>query len=176
MNKIKVRYIGEDAAEIRNGEIYEAEELLGKNYHIFPYNFDSYDDYYQYIDELILRYSGKPNVAEKLQQVRDTVKKMNQKEQWSILRYIGQTDDQVFGLTNGKNYYWPTQADDPVYCGVIDNEEFTAYLYPTEPSLWEILEDPTGMAYRTVFEKGKGYVSQKNYDGFMKAIEEQMAE
>ena len=28
MNKIKVRYIGEDAAEIRNGEIYEAEELL----------------------------------------------------------------------------------------------------------------------------------------------------
>lgn len=27
MTKIKVRYIGEDAAEIRNGEIYEAEEL-----------------------------------------------------------------------------------------------------------------------------------------------------
>lgn len=27
MNKFRVRYIGEDAAEIRNGEIYEAEEL-----------------------------------------------------------------------------------------------------------------------------------------------------
>ena len=27
MSKFKVRYIGEDAAEIRNGEIYEAEEL-----------------------------------------------------------------------------------------------------------------------------------------------------
>lgn len=27
-NKIKVRYTGADAAEIRNGEIYEAEELL----------------------------------------------------------------------------------------------------------------------------------------------------
>ena len=27
MNRFKVRYIGEDAAEIRNGEIYEAEEL-----------------------------------------------------------------------------------------------------------------------------------------------------
>ena len=28
MNKFNVRYIGEDAAEIRNGEIYEAEELI----------------------------------------------------------------------------------------------------------------------------------------------------
>lgn len=28
MNKLKVKYIGEDAADIRNGEIYEAEELL----------------------------------------------------------------------------------------------------------------------------------------------------
>ena len=27
MNKFKVRYIGEDVADIRNGEIYEAEEL-----------------------------------------------------------------------------------------------------------------------------------------------------
>ena len=27
MNKFRVRYIGEDAAEIRNGEIYDAEEL-----------------------------------------------------------------------------------------------------------------------------------------------------
>ena len=26
--KFQVRYIGEDAAEIRNGEIYQAEELL----------------------------------------------------------------------------------------------------------------------------------------------------
>lgn len=27
MSKLKVRYIGSDAAEIRNGDIYEAEEL-----------------------------------------------------------------------------------------------------------------------------------------------------
>ena len=26
-NRFKVKYIGEDAADIRNGEIYEAEEL-----------------------------------------------------------------------------------------------------------------------------------------------------
>lgn len=28
MTKFRVRYIGEDAAEIRKGEIYQAEELL----------------------------------------------------------------------------------------------------------------------------------------------------
>jgi len=27
MNKFRVRYIGEDAAEIRNGEVYSAEHL-----------------------------------------------------------------------------------------------------------------------------------------------------
>lgn len=28
VNSFKVKYIGEDAADIRNGEIYEAEELI----------------------------------------------------------------------------------------------------------------------------------------------------
>ena len=60
-----------------------------------------------------------------------------------------------------------------VYCGVIDDEEFTAYLYPTEPSLWEILLDPTGMAYRTIYEKGKGYLSQAEHDDFMLQIADQ---
>lgn len=45
-----------------------------------------------------------------------------------------------------------TMLDNPVYEGVIDNEEFTSYLYPTDSDLWEILEDPTGMAYRTIYE------------------------
>lgn len=27
-NKFKVKYLGEDAVDIRNGEVYEAEELL----------------------------------------------------------------------------------------------------------------------------------------------------
>ena len=38
----------------------------------------------------------------------------------------------------------------PEFRGVIDNEEFTAYLYDIDPSLREILEDPTGMAQRTL--------------------------
>ena len=70
----------------------------------------------------------------------------------------------VFGLTQNKNYYWPTRKDKPVYCGVIDDEEFTAYLYPTEAHLWEILEDPTGMAHNTIYGSGKGKLSIKEHE------------
>jgi hypothetical protein len=42
----------------------------------------------------------------------------------------------------------------PEYEGVIDDEEFTSYLYPVDEGLWEIAEDPTGMA-RKIMEKEK---------------------
>ena len=157
--------------------IYEAEQLLGgASSGIFPYNYNSYDEYYRYIDKLIQEYNDNAEIVSKLIAVRNAVKNMNQKEQWSVLRYVGPTDNAVFGLTKGKNYYWPTHADNPVYCGVIDDEEFTAYLYPTEPHLWEILEDPTGMAHRTLFEEGKGYLSQSQHDSYMEQIKQQFAD
>ena len=56
------------------------------------------------------------------------------------------------------------------YRGVIDDEEFTAYLYPTEPDLWEILEDPTGMAYRTLYENGEGRVTKEAHEDFMNQV------
>lgn len=153
--------------------IYEAEQLLGCSEGIFPYNFDSYEDYYTSLDELIAKHGGNAVIVQKLREVREMVMKMNRKEEWSILKYVGPTDDSCFGLTHGKNYYWPTRQENPVYCGVIDDEEFTAYLYPTEPSLWEILLDPTGMAYRTIYEKGKGYLSQAEHDDIMLQIADQ---
>ena len=71
-----------------------------------------------------------------------------------MLRYVGESGSPFSGLTYNNNYYWPTSKNHPVYCGVIDNEEFTAYIYPTDEELWEILEDPTGMAYRTIHGAG----------------------
>ena len=47
---------------------------------------------------------------------------------------------------------------------VIDDEEFTAYLYPTEAHLWEILDDPTGMAYNTIYGNGKGKMSEQEHN------------
>lgn len=143
--------------------IYKAEKML-EDEDLMPYNFNSYEEYYSHIDDLIKKYEEKSQIVEVLQSVKTKVRSMNIKEQWSILKYIGPSDDAVFGLTHNKNYYWPTREDNPVYCGVIDDEEFTSYLYPTEAQLWEILEDPTGMAYNTIFGSGKGKLSIKEHE------------
>lgn len=144
--------------------IYRAEKLIGSSVGLFPYNYDSYEDYYNKLDELMRIHSEHVEIVEMLKKVRDKVKEMNCKEEWSVLKYVGPTDDSVLGLTHGKNYYWPTRKSKPVYCGVVDDEEFTSYLYPTEADMWEILEDPTGMAYRTIYEKAKGYLTKEAHN------------
>ena len=53
-------------------------------------------------------------------------------------------------LTRGRCYYWPCSKERPVYEGVIDDEEFTSYLYPCDAECWEIVLDPTGMAARAL--------------------------
>lgn len=154
--------------------ICEAEKLLGSSVGIFPYNYESYESYYGTLDNLIEAHAKQPEIVAALKKVRDKVKEMNRKEEWSILKYIGPTDDAVFGLTHGKNYYWPTRKSKPIYCGVVDDEEFTAYLYPTEPDMWEILEDPTGMAYRTIYEKAKGFLTKEAHDEMLKLFSGQL--
>lgn len=155
--------------------IYQAEQLLDSVFSIFPYNYESYESYYSTLDELITSHANNAEISDKLKQVLDKVREMNQKEEWSILKYIGPTDDAVFGLTHGKNYYWPTRKSNPVYRGVVDDEEFTAYLYPTESYMWEILNDPTGMAYRTIYERGKGHLSKSDHDEMMRQLGDQLA-
>lgn len=155
--------------------IYEAEQMLESSEMLFPYNFSSYEDYYASVDALIAKHSADGEIVQKLHEVREMVVKMNRKEEWSVLKYVGPSDDSCFGLTHGRNYYWPTHKENPVFCGVIDDEEFTAYLYPTEPHLWEILLDPTGMAYRTLYENGKGCMRQSEYESFMAQIGKQLS-
>lgn len=149
--------------------ICKAEELLEDEY-LMPYNFDSYEEYYGHIDNLICKYETNAQIVEVLRNLKLKIRLMNIKEEWSILKYIGPTDDAVLGLTRNKNYYWPTRKDYPVYCGVIDDEEFTSYLYPTEAHLWEILEDPTGMAYNTIHGNGKGKLSIKEHKEMIENI------
>lgn len=156
--------------------ICEAEQLSDALKGLFPYNYDSYEEYFATIDFLIKDNLQNSEIIDKLTQVREMVWEMNQKEEWSILRYIGPSTDELFGLTKGKLYYWPTRKQNPVYRGVIDDEEFTAYLYPTEKSLWEIVEDPTGMAHRTIYGHEKGYLSQAEHDDFMEKIRRQFGD
>lgn len=161
---------GGEVFDYPSGLINEVEQLLDSCEEIIPYNYKSYEEYFCSLDALIQVHAASPKLVAKLVKLKEAIISMNQKEEWSVLKYVGPTDDCFFGLTHGKNYYWPTEKSNPVYHGVIDNEEFTAYLYPTEASLWVILEDPTGMAYQTIYRKGKGYISQPAYNQMMKSL------
>ena len=72
-----------------------------------------------------------------------------------MLRYLGPDDGRLFSLTPGRCYYWPSSYSHPVYSGVVDDEEYTSYFHPVDPEFWEILEDPTGMAYETIYGTAK---------------------
>ena len=141
---------GGEVFEYPSELISQVEEMLPQKEDLIPYSYKSYDEYFSYIDSLIGKYQDNSSLTEILEQVKQQTKEINQKDDWSVLRYVGESGSPFSGLTYNKNYYWPTSKNHPVYCGVIDNEEFTAYIYPTDEELWEILEDPTGMAYRTI--------------------------
>ena len=104
---------------------------------------------------------------------KEIVRKMNIKENWSVLHYLGETTPNTFGLTHGRYYYWPCSIEHPEYEGVIDDEEFTSYLayavkdpkisddnfvidggafsaFVDSKHIWEIAEDPTGMATKVL--------------------------
>ena len=117
---------------------------------LIPYGYKSYQEYLSKIDEYISQYADDEQVMSKFVLYKDMVCQMNVKENWSVLRYLGHN---ISGLTNGRVYYWPCSEINPIYEGVVDDEEFTSYIYSTASELWEILEDPTGMAYKTIYSE-----------------------
>lgn len=134
-----------------------------------PYGYESYEAYFADVDRVAKKFSDQPEAVTLFERFKTRMREMNCKEEWSILKYIGPKEDRDFRLTPGHNYYWPSEKANPVYSGVIDDEEYTSYLYPTDSDLWEILEDPTGMAYNTIYGTGKK-VPQKRYEAFMQQI------
>lgn len=134
---------------------------------IEPYGYSSVEQYNAMIAHRIAQ-SNSEETIRMLKKLQEDMTRMNNKENWSVLKFLGEhfPPDYVTGIDKGCCYYWPCDIDDPVYQGVIDNEEYTAYWYPTEPDMWEILEDPTGMAHRTIFEKDE-YVSLNQWNEIM---------
>ena len=165
------------------GEVFEYPSLLNKlnaylkaDDHLDPYGYDSYEAYNCEIDRVAGMFSDQPEILILFCKYKEAIHEMNRKEQWPVLRYIGPSDDSVFGLTHGKCYYWPSSYVNPVCSGVIDDEEYTAYLHPTDLGLWEILEDPTGMAYNTIYGNGKNKLSKAAHDHIMKQLENDVIE
>ena len=125
-----------------------------------PYGYDSYEEYYDIIDyykDLRAKTSGEKFLFD---QYKIVVKDINRKENWSVLKYTGKTGSIPYGLTEGKTYYWPYSHLYPNHNGIIDDEEYTTYAYPTYPEDWVILEDPFGMAYRRLYTQNRRQYSR----------------
>lgn len=121
---------------------------------LMPYGYASYKQYLDVLRGFASKYcETNPELADVLKWLIGAIRRMNVKENWSVVRYIGHEYDGEHpgsGLTRGRCYYWPCSEEKPVYEGVIDDDEFTSYLYPCDPESWEIVQDPTGMAARAL--------------------------
>lgn len=130
--------------------LYELSKYADEKEPLDPYGFKSYEEYYDFVDRTASGYVNRPDIFNVFEKFKAVMKVMNCKEQWSILKYIGAADHKVAGLTHGRDYYWPCSEKCPLYEGVIDDDEYTSFWYPTGGARWEILEDPTGMASNTI--------------------------
>lgn len=155
--------------QARGGEVFSypnsdtIDKLLPQGDSLIPCGYKNYDEYDAYIDQLISNFGMKDGIRNDLgyllEEYQKQIHHMNIKENWSILRYIGDDSPGIFGLTKGRYYYWPCSAESPKYEGVIDDEEYTSYLYSTSPELWELAEDPLNMALPVLLGASKRSIS-----------------
>ncbi len=113
-NKEVIEYISDDyIREINN---------LTNNELSWPYNCSSYDEYYKGLEDLSIKY---PNAKKKIIKFLNLLKNVNIKENWIILKYIGNSND---NFTKDQCYYMPVylENDNWIHLGIIDNEEFTS--------------------------------------------------
>ena len=140
-------------------ELVDIQGLMPDGESLYPYGYNSYDEYDAVLDKYISTYGtggqSLNDLGGKLTALKESIHRMNVKENWSVLKYVGGTTSNIAGLTKGRHYYWPCSVEHPEYEGVIDDEEFTSYLYDTSPERWEIVEDPLGMAASVLLESDK---------------------
>ena len=141
-----------------------------------PYGYKSYEEYDREIDRVAQKYCDQPEKYAMLDIYKQRIHEMNCKEQWSVLRYIGPDDGRLFSLTPGRCYYWPCSISNPVYSGVVNDEEYTSYFHPVDAEFWKILEDPTGMAHDTIYGNVKNEFSKAMHDYIMKQIKNAVIE
>ena len=131
-------------------------ELLPEGNHLIPYGYASVEAYIRYVEEMANQYAGTEEQREAFRTYIEDIRRINQKEYWSVLEYIGEEWDEPLRFTPGRAYYWPCDVADPSFLGIVDDQEWTPYIYAPDPEDWKILEDPTGMAYETMYGKDKG--------------------
>lgn len=141
-------------------ELVEADAHISEHYpivldsretYIMPRRDESYMQYFARLREFQHQYASEdPNLSQEIAIAAEFMKLVNRKEYWSIVKFVGKQAVGFKGLTPGRCYYWPCSPEHPEYEGVIDDDEFTSYLYPCDPDYWEIVSDPTHMAERAL--------------------------
>lgn len=89
-----------------------------------PYQrYKSYEEYLAIIDSWICRF---PDCKTIIIEYKESLMKMNNKDQWAIVQYVGETN---YSFTNGRYYYVVMYVENNSWIinGVIDNEEYTAF-------------------------------------------------
>ena len=90
-----------------------------KDYEVYPYQkYKSYEEFLNEIDKWIEKF---PNYEQEIIEYKDSIIKMNNKDLWAIIQYIGETN---YSFTKGKYYYVPMYIENNSWIigGVIDNE------------------------------------------------------
>ena len=152
---------GGDVLYYPSSECRKISKLLPEGLDITPYNI-SYSEYDDQLDRYISDYGmtdGELNeLGTMITNYKAQIKKMNVKENWSVLRYIGESYNNIGefgGFTHGRYYYVAgvNEVDKSVH--IIDNEEYDAFPYSPDSANWEIAEDPTGMAAKLLHDDKK---------------------
>lgn len=164
------------------GEVFEypcdlldqVNSILPEGEDLIPYGYDSIDSYCTEMEKWLDYFSGDKEKYDLINRYYYKVVIQCFPEAWAVLKYIGESIDEGIGLTKGQFYYCPRPANDRGTFGVIDDAEFTSYMYSCDPSLWVLYEDPTGEASITLGQKprvnrmcrccGKHYFFYENED------------
>ena len=75
-----------------------------------PCGYESYAAYAEMLCNLRESYAEWPEAVSAIDDYADALLDINQKEHWSICRYIGKNYGGNGGLTCGNTYYWPCSA------------------------------------------------------------------
>ena len=152
----------------------EVNSILPKGENLIPYGYESIDSYCSEMEKWLHHFAEDKEKYDLINRYYYKVVIQTFSEAWAVVKYVGESLDEGLGLTKGKFYYCPRPTNEDGLFGIIDDEEFTSYMYSCDPSLWVLYEDPTGEASITLGQRprvnrmcrccGKHYFFYENED------------
>ena len=77
--------------------IEELDKKLPDDENMLPYGYRSMEEYMQRMEEYAARFFTLESDKQLFVEFKTLMEEMNRKEDWSIARYIGKSDDNLFG-------------------------------------------------------------------------------